>query len=427
MEHHPLNSPIFNPRTIKELDYLGGPNKKLKVTEEHFRLLADNARDIIYLYQLYPEPGFLYVSPSVTKITGFAPNEYYEDSTLASKMVHPEDFPILKKIFTGKYDFEKPSVIRFIRKDGTITWLEQYNHPIYNEKGRMISIEGIVRDITERKVLEELHRQGEEQEKIKTEFFSNISHELRTPLNIILGTQQLLQLYLSTMEIEDPVKTKVNKHLKTMRQNCNRLIRLVNNFMDITKIDSGYYHLDLHNHDIVMIIGSIVSSVKDYVKNRDLSLTFQSNYTKRVMACDPDKIERIILNLLSNAIKFTPSGGKIHVNLIHTKTAMRIVVEDTGSGIPKDKLDSIFKRFVQVDDPYTRSHEGSGIGLALVKSLVEMHQGTISVESEVNEGTKFIINLPQYTVEEEGTLPAEYYLEKGQIEKINIEFSDIYF
>ncbi|SNS48746.1 PAS domain S-box-containing protein [Anaerovirgula multivorans] len=426
MQESPLNSPIFKPKTIEKLKHSRNNDKKLKITEEHFRLLADHAQDIIYLYQLYPEANFLYISPSVTKITGYTPKEYYVDSALASKIVYPKDYPILKNIFTGDYDFEKPSVLRFVRKDGTIIWLEQYNHPIYNEEGKMVSVEGIIRDITERRVLEELHRQREGQEKIKTEFFSNISHELRTPLNIILGTQQLLQLYLSNMEIEDPTKMKLNKHLKTMRQNCNRLIRLVNNLMDITKIDSGYFHLDLHNYNIVMIIESIVSSVKDYVKNKDLSLTFHSDCTKRVIACDTDKIERIMLNLLSNATKFTPGGGKIHIELIHTETAMKIVVEDTGVGIPKDKLNSVFKRFVQVDGSFTRSHEGTGIGLALVKSLVEMHQGTISVESEVGRGTKFIIHLPQHTVEDECSLPSECFLQRDQIEKIKVEFSDIY-
>ena len=144
--------------------------------------------------------------------------------------------------------------------------------------------------------------------------------------------------------------------------------------------------------------------------------------------CDPDIIERIMLNLLSNAIKFTKPGGKINVNIFEKEGTVEIIVSDTGIGIAKDKQDLIFQRFRQVDTSYTKEQQGSGIGLSLVKSLVDMHEGSLSVESEYGKGSKFIVLLPIKIVDsEENTITiVDRGIMQSQIEKLNIEFSDIY-
>jgi signal transduction histidine kinase len=213
-----------------------------------------------------------------------------------------------------------------------------------------------------------------------------------------------------------------------MKQNCYRLLRLVNNLIDITKIDSGYFDINKINNDIVGLVEDITLSIVDYAENRGLSLMFDTDIEEKIIACDPEKIERIIMNLLSNAVKFTGNGGNILVSIEDGEEYIGIRVKDDGRGIPENKLYSIFNRFVQVDKSLTRDHEGSGIGLSLVKSLVELHEGRISVKSEINVGTEFLVELP-CKILPQGFLEdtsIRNIIHDNRIEKINIEFSDIY-
>ena len=232
-----------------------------------------------------------------------------------------------------------------------------------------------------------------ELEKLRTEFFANISHELKTPLNIILGVIQLIRRDIQ--DEEKPIdKRKIINNINIEKQNCFRLLRLINNLIDSTKLESGHFELSMINCNIVNVVEEITLSVAEYINNNNISLVFDTDVEEKIVACDPDKIERIMLNLLSNCIKFTNEGGSIFVNIFDGEEYITISVEDTGIGIPQEKIDIIFDRFRQVDKSFTRNYEGSGIGLSLVKSLLEMHGGIISVESKYGVGTKFIIKFP---------------------------------
>jgi len=288
---------------------------------------------------------------------------------------------------------------------------------------------GIMVDITDKKKSEENEKTLKhirEVDVLKTEFFSNISHELRTPLNVLLGALQLMELHLGQSEDSSEIE-KLKRYSGMMKQNCFRLLRLVNNLIDITKIDAGYSKLQLENYDIVRIVEDITMSVTEYIHNKNIVLVFNANIEEKIMAVDCDKIERIILNLLSNAVKFTKAGGHIFVNIGATQDKIIISVKDDGVGIPQNKLNEIFERFIQVDDLMTRKREGSGIGLSLVKSMVEMHGGRIYVESEDGKGSEFFIELPIYIVPEvEDLVYDNYHMQTSNIERICIEFSDIY-
>ena len=296
----------------------------------------------------------------------------------------------------------------------------------------------VLRDISDRKKAEELEKdmkeksrllsEANEYEKLRTEFFANISHELRTPINVILSSIQLLDLKVKNINTLSEYKEEYKKYPAILKQNCYRLLRLINNLIDVTKIDSGYFNLNLINANIVTIVEDITLSVVDYTENKGISLTFDTNVEERILACDPDKIERIILNLISNAVKFTEPGGNILVNLTDNGEDIIISVRDTGIGISKDKLKVIFDRFIQVDKSLARNREGSGIGLSLVKSLVEMHKGVIIAKSELNKGSEFIITLPCYLMDENNnTIDSNNHVIQGNLEKTNIEFSDIYY
>lgn len=290
----------------------------------------------------------------------------------------------------------------------------------------------IVKDITEKintikykNSMEEKDKQLQEAlqyDKVKTEFFANISHELRTPINIIFSAIQVLNLKLDEC---GSAKPHMENYLSMVKQNCYRLLRLVNNLIDITKIDSGFLNIQTNNYDIISIVENITLSVAQYIENRNISLVFDTNAEEKIMAFDPDKMERIILNLLANAVKFTPEGGEIAVTITDKEDEVCISVRDTGIGIPEDKLKVIFERFRQVDKTLSRNREGSGIGLSLVKSLIELHGGTIDLLSEYGKGSEFIITLPVKFVQESFILSDTNFWQEN-VEKINLEFSDIY-
>lgn len=265
-----------------------------------------------------------------------------------------------------------------------------------------------------------------EYEKLRGAFFANISHELRTPLTVIFSAEQMMDFFMEREDL-DSRKKDIKQYMGIIKQNCYRLIRLVANLIDITKIDAGYFQVSFKNCDIIKVVEDIALSVAKFVEDRDISLIFDTEVEELSLACDPEKIERIILNLLSNAVKFTPKGGSIYVNIYEQESTVRISVRDTGIGVPENMRNSIFERFVQVDKTTSRSHEGSGIGLSIVKSLVDMHHGTITLNSEEGKGSEFIIELPK------GTLPYNEIIEEydfanenQNVEKISIEFSDIY-
>jgi signal transduction histidine kinase len=280
-----------------------------------------------------------------------------------------------------------------------------------------MELENIVKEFKEKE--EKL-----EYDKLKTDFFANISHEFKTPLNIIMGAMQLLELYASNGTIIDP-NLKLDKYLKTMKQNALRLLRLINNIIDLTKIDSNYFYVELHNYDIVEIIEGVIQSINLYARVKSVNIIFDKKIKKQIMAIDADKIERILLNLLSNALKFTDENGNIEVEVGTGEKSVYILVKDDGIGIQEDKLEVIFHRFRQVDKTFTRNREGSGIGLSLVKSLVEMHNGNIIVKSEYGKGSEFIVQIPIITLDEEAQTKMYSQYEDSRLERIKVEFSDI--
>lgn len=263
-------------------------------------------------------------------------------------------------------------------------------------------------------------------ENIKNEFFANISHEFKTPLNIILGTMQLLERNIVEDNIVSKNEMDLKRHTKCIKQNSYRLLRLSNNLIDMTRIDTGYYELQLGNHDIINIIEEITLSVSSYMEEKGINLIFDTNVEETILACDPDKIERIVLNLLSNAIKYTDCGGEINVYMKNIDSKIIVSIKDSGSGISQQKLPYIFERYIQDDSQYSKRSEGSGIGLSLVKSLIEMHEGKVYAQSKLGIGSEFIFEIPIRLVEEREIKHIEKDIEHLRIEKCNVEFSDVY-
>jgi signal transduction histidine kinase len=300
------------------------------------------------------------------------------------------------------------------------------NENLIKEMGMRHEIE--MQSIKTRLMYEEntmLLKEIKEYEELRNVFFANLSHELRTPLNVIFSAQQMMNFVISKQTCYD-CKNQISKYNKIVKQNCHRLIRLIGNLIDITKIDAMYFEINKKNCDIVNLIDNITQSVAEYIKDKNLELCFDTEIEEKIIACDPDMIERIILNLLSNAVKFTPMNGQIHVNMRQVQDHVVISVKDTGIGISKELQMLVFERFIQADKSMTRNREGSGIGLSLVKSLVDLHQGRISLLSEPGKGSEFIIELPDELIPFEDEVACAYEYNDENIDRIHIEFSDIY-
>lgn len=263
-----------------------------------------------------------------------------------------------------------------------------------------------------------------QQDKLKTEFFGNISHEFKTPLNVIISAIQLLQLYQQNGTIIDP-ELKLCKYLDSMKQNAFRLLKLSNNMIDLSRIDSSYFDIDLHNYDLVAVVQEIIESVDIYAESKKVNLVFKKEMDTLIMAFDIEKLERIILNLLSNALKFTKQNGTVEVRLCTKENNAFISVKDNGIGIAKDKQKFVFERFRQVDKSFTRKREGSGIGLSLVQSLVNMHKGEINLESEYGKGSEFTIMFPINKVKEDLQVDNYSRYKDSLMERLRVEFSDL--
>jgi PAS domain S-box-containing protein len=435
--NHPLNilyndlshkNSELNLKTIelkKTVSKLNEENIKLEKIKKELQLNKDKQEKLL---EFLPDAifvthnsKFIYVNTAAVDLFKAENKEELLGKTPLN-FVHKDYLDVLTERLEAEKNHINPyynfNEYKLVTIDGEIIDVELKTSPI-GCKGDNLCIT-VLYDIGERKKAEhtaKLLYEAQENEKLKTEFFSNLSHELRTPINVIYSALQVMDLNNNPKFIE--------KYHSIIKQNCYRLLRIINNIIDSTKIDAGYLKLNLTYDNIIPVVEDISLSISSYVESKGMDLIFDTDVEELYLDFDPDIIERIILNLLSNAVKFTEKGGTINVFISHNDESVIIGVKDTGIGISKDQQSIIFERFRQVDKSLSRNKEGSGIGLSLVKSLVELHKGTITLTSTEGVGSEFIIQLPiletlKYSAKSKQTI------DNNVVQKINIEFSDIY-
>ncbi|GAA0182649.1 hypothetical protein SH2C18_49900 [Clostridium sediminicola] len=394
---------------------------KFSISSKQYSSIVENHSDLIC--RILPDGTLTFVNQTYCKYFDKTSSELLGTNILT---LIPEDEHECLIQHLSSFNIHNPIRVlehHTINSNGQINWQIWKDEAFFDNEGKIIEIQSIGKDITDLKETQKKLNEVLEYDKLKTEFFANISHELRTPLNVILSTLQLLEYRI---KIDTIGLAKEDKYLKITKQNCFRLLRLINNLIDITKIDSGYFSVNMKNYNIVHIIEEITLSVVEYIENKNITLLFDTDTEEKIMACDPDQLERIILNLLSNAVKFTEPGGSIIVTVCDKGEYILISVKDTGIGIPQNKLDIIFQRFRQIDKSFSRTHEGSGIGLSLTKSIVKMLGGEINARSEENKGSEFIIKLPAKLIDDKDSIIDNMCVKNNYVDSINIEFSDIY-
>lgn len=355
-----------------------------------------------------------------------------------------DQYGCLKENVIGKYDFEifsraqadtflfgdidiitKRKKVHFEEKNENGRWNEVFKSPVYNDYGNIIGTTGISRDITEKKLQEKALHDAERREmqllqetiELKDNFITMITHEFKTPITIINAAIQ-------TMEIvcKDDITEKMKNYLCKIKQNSLRQQRLVDNLLDITRLKAGRMKTNYINVEVVSLTKEIVDSVKLYADQKFLRLTFQSTCDRLVISTDVEKYERILLNLLSNAIKFTPPERSINVILYKQNSKLKIDIQDKGIGIPEDKKIIIFERFGQADTSLTRQAEGTGIGLYLVKLLVDNLGGTIHLASEEGYGSTFSLSFP---LQQSDSQNSHKVNGNRILQATSLEFSDI--
>ncbi|ABR47481.1 multi-sensor signal transduction histidine kinase [Alkaliphilus metalliredigens QYMF] len=405
---------------------------------DRYKLVLNNTTDGFWDYNLLTNEVVL---PLKWKNSlGYEDDEIPNTVDAWKNFIHPEDFNWVTQTL---YDYINGKIPRYnieyrmIKRDGGIIWIQDKGQAIWGADGKAIQICGTHTDITFRKESEEIKSKimdekqqllvrALEQEKLQAEFFSNISHEFKTPLNVILGTVQLVEHY-NRSNLSELEPRQLNKCIHIMKQNCYRLLRLINNLIDITKLDFDSFSIKYKNYNVIHILEEITQSTVALAEIKGISITFDTDVEEKIIACDINILERIMLNLISNAIKYSEVGSDINVMVCGQEESLLISVKDTGMGIPENQLSAIFDRFVQIDDSLPKKTEGSGIGLSLVKEFVEKLNGEISVKSKVDYGSEFVIKLPVEVLVEESIELNSHDYGKNLIEKINIELSDIYF
>ena len=236
--------------------------------------------------------------------------------------------------------------------------------------------------------IESKNQDLERADQMKSEFLANMSHELRTPLNAIIGFSELLQ-----EQFYGPLNKQQDDYLGNIRTAGEHLLGLINDILDLSKIEAGRMELDREEVNLPQVLESSITIVKEKAHNNGVQLRVDAGDTGTI-AADARKLKQILFNLLSNAVKFTPYGGAVSVTAHTDGDGVAIAVTDTGVGISAEDQPKLFREFTQVDGSLTRRHEGTGLGLALTKRLVELHGGTISVRSAIGEGSTFTVRLP---------------------------------
>jgi two-component system, cell cycle sensor histidine kinase PleC len=367
--------------------------RKLKDRESAYRFVAEEATDMIIRHGQDGTAQF--VSPAVKPLLGCEPAEFLAEPPFAR--VHPEDLEMAKRVLLEARDSRKIATLtyRMRHNDGRYIWCETRVRFVFDaETGAHLGAISISRDITEHKDFEDaLHAARERAEfanHTKSRFLANMSHELRTPLNAIIGFSDIL-----TREMFGPIGSeRYLEYARLINESGGLLLDLINDLLDMSKVEAGKFALHPEEFSVGETIGSILRLLSVRVENRGVTLTTRVEPGELRLWADPRAFKQILLNLVTNAVKFTDAGGRIEVSATSDGEHMRLVVADTGAGIPEDVLPRLAQPFEQANSDPARAQGGSGLGLALVKSLTQLHGGEFELESRLGQGTTVTVTLP---------------------------------
>jgi PAS domain S-box-containing protein len=381
----------------------------LRDSEQRYRLVADAANDAIWDWHLVTNE--VQWNEGVRTRFGFAADQVAPTAAWWTEHIHPEDrervvHGIHAAIDGGRSDWS--AEYRFLRADGTAAYVFDRGRIVRDETGTPIRMVGSMLDLTERKLAEQTKERllAESQQaradaeiasRMKDEFLATLSHELRTPLNAILGWATILKSDRITAEDRQ-------EGLDAIERNSHVQVQLIEDLLDVSRIISGKLRLDVQKVAPAEVIEAALAAVMPAADAREIRIQKILDDRAGPVAGDPARLQQVIWNLLSNAVKFTPKGGRVQVLLERVNSHIEITVSDTGQGISPDFLPHVFDRFRQADGSTTRRYGGLGLGLSIVRQLVELHGGSVRAKSPgEGQGATFIVALPVTILREPAT------------------------
>lgn len=406
---------------------LSNRNKLLRETksvieksEKRYSNLLEAIKDgvmIFYFNKLY------YINSSAKKIIGCNTEAEIIGKSFYSMVAELLPEEIIRNKFSDNIELIESVCLEEnkVYKMGSIKCNSECELYILKIDGRNIIM--YIKDISEVNKNYLIRKEFEEylkEEKLKNEFYSNISHELRTPINLVYSALQLNDVYLSEGNLEN-----INNNNLAIKQNCLRLIRTINNFIDTNKISEGFIKPQLNSYNIVYIVENISLASNKYIKMNKSQLVFDSSEEEIYCKCDREMLERVILNLLSNCVKYGKDGGTVQVNISRGDKYGLIKVINDGYSIDREIQPYIFDKFTKTNKSFNREKEGSGLGLFLCKALIEIQNGTIELKYNTSEVSEFHIKLPISSRAERKSEHVNFSINPLE-EKVDIEFSDIY-
>jgi PAS domain S-box-containing protein len=350
-----------------------------------------------------PEVNILYVNPAFARITGYEAQEVIGAPLrfLNGKGTPAEQAERLERALTQRRAANM--MLRSQRKDGKPFWNDMHVNPILEASGEIAHVVAFITDASPRiraeENLREAKRQAEIANRAKSDFLANVSHELRTPLNAIIGFSEIIKMQMFG-GIGQPLYAEYARDIHSSGQH---LLAIINDILDLSKIEAGRFSLHLEAVAVADLFEDCARLVHERANAAGLRLTRRIDDATPMLWADKRAVKQILINLLGNAIKFTPQGGEVSLTArlaesgSEAEPLVELCVIDTGIGIPPEHIATALAAFGQVDNPMTRAQQGTGLGLPIVKSLVELHGGRFAIESEIGKGTKVIALLPGLT------------------------------
>jgi PAS domain S-box-containing protein len=390
-----------NAKLQQEIEERTRIEKALVASEAKYRDIVESANSVILRWT--PEGRITFFNTFAQNFFGY-PGDEILGRNISGTIVPVQDsvghdLSSLARDIAARPEAYAISENENIRKNKDRVWVTWTNRPIRDEQGRVVEILSIGVDSTKRVqaenelrfALEELavaKDRAEAADRLKSAFLATMSHELRTPLNSIIGFSGILRQGLA-----GPLNDEQKKQMEMVQNSADHLLALINDVLDISKIEAGQFQVASASFDLKASVLKIVRTVRPLAEKKGLTLTVEIGQGVGAITSDQRRVEQILLNMLSNAIKYTEKG-QVRVECVLQDDVVLTTVTDTGIGIARDDLLQLFKPFHQVESGLTRRYEGTGLGLSICKRLVELLQGKIHVESELGSGSKFSFTLP---------------------------------